>query len=261
MPELIEVEQYREALDTLCGEVVEAVTFPDVAFVRPPETPPEVFGALVGETLVSTSRHGKLLVANIGAAEHFVLGMRFGMTGRLLIDGVSPIESLEYASTRNDPSWDRVIMTIGGRAVSIRDQRRLGSVELDPDTRLLGVEASTIETEALAAACARRTKAIKAVLLDQRLIAGLGNLLVDETLWQVGLDPRRPAGALSSAETDALAHEIVATVARLSERGGSHMGDSFDVREDGARCPRCGGAMTNDTVGGRSSWWCASHQS
>jgi len=189
------------------------------------------------------------------------VGMRFGMTGRLLIDGVSPIESLEYASTRNDPSWDRFIVRIGGRTVAVRDQRRLGSVELDPDTRLLGVEASTIEAEALAAVCTRRTKTIKAVLLDQRLIAGLGNLLVDETLWQVGLDPRRPAGELNSAETGALALEIVSTVARLSERNGSNMGDSFDARESGARCPRCGGAMTHDTVGGRSSWWCPTHQS
>lgn len=261
MPELIEVEQYREALDVLCGETVRSVDIPDSAFVRPREAPLEVFDALVGRTLASTSRHGKLLLAHFGTKDDYVVGMRFGMTGRLLIDGVSPIETLEYASGRNDPAWDRAILDVGGHRVAMRDQRRLGSIELDPDTRQLGVEASTLTASALSGICTRRTKAIKAVLLDQALVAGLGNLLVDETLWQAGIDPRRSAGALSGHEIDAVAAQAVATVRTLSARGGSHTGDSFELRHLDATCHRCAGSMSHDTVGGRSTWWCATHQS
>ncbi len=260
MPELIEVEQYREALDVLCGGTVRSLDIADSAFARPRGVPLGVFDALVGQALTATSRHGKLLLAHFGT-DGYVVGMRFGMTGRLLIDGTSPIEALEYASRRNDPAWDRAIIDIGGRVVAIRDQRRLGSIELDPDTRQLGVEASAITADALHRVCSRRTKAIKAVLLDQRLIAGLGNLLADETLWQAGIDPRRPAGALSEVEIDTLASTTVATVQTLSARGGSHTGDSFELRLDGARCVLCSGSMTHDTVGGRSTWWCATHQS
>lgn len=262
MPELIEVEQYRAALDPLCGQTVESITFSDRQFVRPRGTPVEVFGQVVGNELVATSRRGKLLLVHIsnGLGDAFVVGMRFGMTGRLLIDGVSPIENLEYASARNDPAWDRAVFVIGGKRVSIRDQRRLGSVELDPDIEALGVEATLVAADQLEALCSGRTKAIKALLLDQQLLAGLGNLLADETLWQAEIAPHRSAGALSPDECKTLAHEIQTTVKRLSTRGGSHTGDSFPARRAGALCPRCTGQMEHRTVGGRSTWWCAAHQ-
>lgn len=151
MPELIEVEQYRRALDPLLGLRLMSVELLHQGFVRPRGTPPEVFDVLVGGRLDRTRRHGKLLLLDIGfelaravgsPPAQITMGVRFGMTGMLFVDGVGPIDRLEYASGRADPAWDRLAMEIGGAQVTIRDQRRLGSVELDPDTSLLGHEAT-----------------------------------------------------------------------------------------------------------------------
>ncbi len=267
MPELIEVEFYRAALAPLIGGLVEDVQVADKNFTRPKGSPPEVFTQLVGESLTATSRRGKLLMLHFGEGGsdgvhtgELTLGMRFGMTGRLLVDGTGPIDKLEYASGRDEPRWDRCVLNIGGKRVAIRDQRRLGSVELDPNPDLLGPEASTVTGDELADTLSGRTKAIKAVLLDQKLLAGLGNLLVDETLWSAGIAPSRAANVFTLDETDALATTIRATVDQLTQRGGSHTGDSFTARDSDATCPRDGEPMRHDTVGGRSTWWCPAHQ-
>jgi formamidopyrimidine-DNA glycosylase len=258
VPELIEVEYYRRALASLVGSTVTGVSIPDERYVRPAETPVQVFDQVIGAQLSSVGRRGKLLLARF--TDDYVIGLRFGMTGRLLIDGEGPIEALEYASTRNDPAWDRAILILDGRRVSVRDQRRLGSIELDPETENLAPEASTIREPDLRNALVGRRKAIKTALLDQHLIAGLGNLLVDEILWQVGIAPSRASSELTDGEIGALAAETRSTVRRLSNRGGSHRGDSFEARTSGAVCPRCKGVMDRSVVGGRSSWWCTSHQ-
>ncbi|MFT7473102.1 MAG: formamidopyrimidine-DNA glycosylase [Verrucomicrobiales bacterium] len=258
MPELIEVEYYRAALEPLVGSTVNEIIIPNARYVRPADTPVQVFDQLIGARLVSVGRRGKLLLAQF--TDDFVVGLRFGMTGRLLIDGAGPIESLEYSSSRNDPAWDRAILVLDDTRVSVRDQRRLGSIELDPRTDDLGTEASTIQGTELRAALLGRRKPIKTALLDQHLIAGLGNLLVDEILWRVGIAPSRSSSELADDEIETLAEAIPATVAHLTKRGGSHRGDSFEVRTPGATCPRCGGAMGRSLIGGRSSWWCASHQ-
>jgi len=261
VPELIEVELYRAALDPLLGEPVTAILIHDPAFARPKGTPVEVFDQIVGQPLTRTSRLGKLLCLHIGSADAaLVVGLRFGMTGRLLIDGTGPIEKLQYASARDEARWDRVVLTIGRRNVSVRDQRRLGSIELDPDLDRLGVEASTISAVELEQVIGGRTKAIKAVLLDQQLIAGLGNLLVDELLWVAGVSPGRTADTFSGADVTDLAGHIRATVTELTGRGGSHTGTTFEARIPGGTCPLDGAAMQHDTVGGRSTWWCPTHQ-
>lgn len=263
MPELIEVEYYKRALDPLIGQRIGSISFPDEHYTRPVGTPAEAFSQVNGDLLVATSRRGKLLCLHTGAsAEHVdtVLGLRFGMTGRLLIDGVGPIDRLEYSSGRNDPTWDRCVLMIGNSAVAMRDPRRLGSVELDPDLASLGVEAATLTGKQLRTALARRTKAIKAVLLDQKLVAGLGNLLVDEALWAAGVAPNRPANTLTADEIEVLATTAQGTVRQLTKRGGSHMGDTFSERADDGVCPKDGHSMQHDTVGGRSTWWCPNHQ-
>lgn len=264
MPELIEVEYYRRALEPFVGGRVQAIEMPDTNFTRPKGTPIAPFGQLIGEVLVSTSRRGKLLVLHFGDnaddEETVTLGMRFGMTGRLLVNGSGPIDKLEYASGRNEPTWDRFTLVIDGHRLSIRDQRRLGSVELNPNLHQLGPEASTVDATQLQRALAGRTKAMKSVLLDQSLLAGLGNLLVDESLWVAGIDPRRSAASFSDGEIESLATAIVKTVAKLTNRGGSHTGDSFASRNVDVPCPRDGQSMQHDTVGGRSTWWCPAHQ-
>ncbi len=273
MPELIEVEQYRRALDPLLGCSVTTLDVRHREFVRPRGTPVEVLDVFRGGRLIGTRRHGKLLLLDIGLRASSqagctraevgsaTMGIRFGMTGMLFVDGVGPIDRLEYASARVNPDWDRLVLGIGGSSVTIRDQRRLGSVELDPDTSVLGPEATTIDADGLAAVLLRRHRAVKSVLLDQSRIAGLGNLLVDEILWRAGIAPHRAAEELSSSRVSTLAATIRSTVEELSLRGGSHMGDSFPHRVAGAACPNGDGNMKRDTVGGRTTWWCPGHQS
>jgi formamidopyrimidine-DNA glycosylase len=101
---------------------------------------------------------------------------------------------------------------------------------------------------------------LKAVLLDQARVAGIGNLLADEILWRAGLDPRRAARSLDPAEVRALARTIRATVGTLTRRGGSHTGDLGPERTPGGHCPRDGTALERATVGGRTTWWCPVHQ-
>ena len=261
MPELIEVEQYRRALDPLVGSSVHAIEILHPSFVRPSGVPAEIFDAAVGGILRSTQRIGKLLVLDILHSEAEIeIGLRFGMTGRLLVDGVSPIDKLEYASSRDEPSWDRVAIDIGGSRVSLRDQRRLGSIEFDPDRSLLGTDATAVSGSILMGAARSRTKSVKGVLLDQAIIAGLGNLLVDESLWRAGFDPRRSIASFETDAADALAMEIRSTVKELGRRGGSHTGDSFQLRAAGSVCSMCGGVMQSDPVAGRTTWWCPEHQ-
>ena len=261
MPELIEIEQYRQHLDGLVGQTVKAVEVCDVRVVRPKGDPGEHFSTLYGCALRRTRRHGKLLLADFGEGDSvIVLGLRFGMTGRLLIDGQSSIRQLEYSSPRNDPAWDRFKMTIGASSVVLRDQRCLGSVELEPDVSNLGAEASTITAEELTEAFRGRHKAVKAALLDQSILAGLGNLLADEALWASGISPLTPVDELTAEGLDTLASEILNTVSRLTASGGSNTCESFVARHRGAVCPRCLGQMSDDLIGGRRAWWCPAHQ-
>lgn len=260
MPELIEVEVYRQVVDRLVGETLAEVDAPDAWFVKGGATPDEVIDAVQGATVRSTSRLGKLLLVDLGP-DRPTLGLRFGMTGRVLLDGYAPIEQLEYGPRREDPAWVRFAMrTEGGVWLRLSDPRRLGAVELDPDVAAMGLEASTVTTAQLRRVLTGSTTALKARLLDQARLAGLGNLLADETLWRTGLDPARPAGGLSDAELRRLATGIRRTVADLSERGGSHLGDLQDERRRDGRCPRDGTVLARRTVGGRTTYSCPKHQ-
>jgi formamidopyrimidine-DNA glycosylase len=196
----------------------------------------------------------------VDGPHNVVLGLRFGMTGRLIVDGTAGIDELLYSSGRDDPAWDRFgLCFTDSTTMSIRDPRRLGGVELDPDTALLGVDALTISLKELRALRVRSAP-IKAILLDQAFIAGLGNLLVDEVLWRCGLAPSRAGTSITDAELWLLHKTIRPTVGIMLARGGSHLGDVIEERHANGRCPLDGAAMIKGTFGGRSSWWCSQHQ-
>ena len=92
------------------------------------------------------------------------------------------------------------------------------------------------------------------------MIAGVGNLLADETLWRAGLSPLHPAGELSEAELDHVRRELRATLRAAIRDGGVHTGEIIPFRRAGAHCPRCGAGMVRGTVGGRTTWWCPQEQ-
>ena len=214
--------------------------------------------ALVGRAFVDARRIGKLLLLDTDGG--LTLGLRFGMTGRLMVDGELGIDDLQYSSVRDEPAWDRVTFRFTTGDLRIRDPRRLGGVVLDPDESRLGPDVLSIKPAQLRDAFAGSTAPVKARLLDQQRVAGVGNLIADEALWRAGVDPARTAASLNPAEIRRLHRHLRATVAELLERGGSHTGDVFHARAPGERCPRDGTPMIRRTVGGRTTWSCPRHQ-
>lgn len=256
MPELLEVEIYRRLADKAVGRTVDVVEAPDSWFLKGGITPDEVIGAVEGATILGTDRRGKLLTVDLGP-DRPVLGLRFGMTGRLVIDGEDPIGQLEYSSGRDEPAWDRFALRFtDGSRLRLSDPRRLGGVELDPDLLQLGPDAWTMTLGELRSALTGSHAPLKARLLDQSRVAGLGNLLVDETLWRARLAPTRAAGSLTDAELRRLQRRIGSTVGLLFERGGSHRGDLQAERHRDGHCPRCSAPLARETVGGRTTYWC-----
>lgn len=262
MPELVEVENYRRLAERVVGRTIAKVDAPDEWFLKGGTTPSVLRRALKGRTVVCARRTGKLLVLDFDDGPP--LGLRFGMSGRLLVDGVAGHDDYVFASNRDNPAWDRFgvrFATPGGGSLVIRDPRRLGGVELGPDEAALGPDAATISLAELRAALAGSRTPLKARLMDQRRVAGVGNLAADELLWRASLDPSRPAGGLSQGELRRAHKHVVGTLASLQERGGSHTGDLMAHRRAGGVCPRDGEVLQRDTVGGRTTWWCPRHQS
>jgi formamidopyrimidine-DNA glycosylase len=258
VPELIEVEAYRQLAVAALGRPIVEVGATDAWMVKGGVAPEAVGDALVGATFTAARRVGKLLLLDTPGP---TLGLRFGMTGVLELDGRRGVDQLQHASTRLDPRWVRLAVHFDdGGTLALRDPRRLGAVELDPDEGRLGVDALAIDRPGLGAALAGSATPLKARLMDQARVAGLGNLLTDELLWRAGLDPARPAGSLADDELDGLHGALSATLAELTARGGSHLGDLQGERGPGGRCPRDGTALERRTVGGRTTWSCPSHQ-
>lgn len=259
MPELPEVEAYRALAETTVGRRIAAVDTPDAWIIKGGQSGAVVRAALLGERFTSTRRIGKLLLLDTEPGA--VLGLRFGMTGVLEVDGTRGVEELRYASRRAEPQWIRFVVRFDdGGELRLRDPRRLGGVQIDPPEERLGVDARSVTPAQLREALAGSTAPLKARLMDQGRVAGLGNLLTDELLWRAGLDPARPAGSLSSAEQRRLHRHLRATVEELMERGGSHTGDLQDARVRGGRCPKDGTELQRRTVGGRTTYSCPKHQ-
>jgi formamidopyrimidine-DNA glycosylase len=258
VPEGLEVETYRQQAEAVVGRRIVGVDAPDAWYVKKGD-PAELAPALVGRVVTAARRLGKLLVLDLDDGTR--LGLRFGMTGRLLVDGTASIEKLEYSSARDEPAWTRFTLRFdGGGDLRLRDPRRLGGVELEPEESLLGPDAATLTVGELRTALGRSTAPLKARLLDQARIAGIGNLLADDLLWRAGLDPARPAASLTDDEVAALQAAVVTTFRELGRRGGSHMGEMRAAAALDGLCPRDGTPLVRRRVGGRTTWSCPSHQ-
>jgi formamidopyrimidine-DNA glycosylase len=262
VPELPEIESYRQLAEGALRRPIERAVLSDPRFVRGHTSPRHLLAALAGASFTRARRHGKLLVLDLGGpAEGRRLGLRFGMTGRLVLDGRAGVEHLVYASDRDDRAWERFVVRFadGGR-LTVPDPRLLGGVELDPDESVLGPDALSITAAELRRALEHSTVALKTRLMDQHRVAGVGNLIADEVLWRAALAPHRPSGSLTAAEHRRLHRHLLATLDELMARGGSHLGDLMPERVPGGRCPRDGTELVRSTVGGRTSWWCPHHQ-
>jgi formamidopyrimidine-DNA glycosylase len=249
VPELPEVERARAAIEAgALGRRIAAVDDSDTWVCRP-HAPGEIAAALTGRTLGSAHRRGKAIWVETDDGGP-VLGLHLGMAGRVVVD--------EAPSPRN---WDRFALEFedGGR-LALRDRRRLGRAVLEPAVGRLGPDAAEITRADFRRRVGRGTRPLKARLLEQRVVAGVGNLLADEALWRARLSPLRPAGELAEEELDRLRVALRAATRDAVRLGGVHTGRFVRARARGGRCPRCGAELERATVGGRTTYWCPREQ-
>jgi formamidopyrimidine-DNA glycosylase len=260
LPEILEVETARVLLgERALDREIRTVHTPDAWFLKRGLSPRAAQGILRERRFVAARRRGKQLFLDVDSG--VVLGLHLGMSGRVIVDGVAAGDPLLYASNRDDPGWHRFGVSFAdGGSLFLRDPRRLGAVEVDPDEDRLGPDAFDLTLAQLRRIVARSRAPIKAVLMDQSRIAGLGNLLCDEVLWRAGVDPVRTASTLDDAEVRSLHRSVRTTLRVLSRRGGSHLGDLTAIRGPGAHCPRDGAPLQRRTVAGRTTFSCPVHQ-
>jgi formamidopyrimidine-DNA glycosylase len=248
MPELPEAERARQQIERVLDREIVAVDDRDTYVCRP-HAPGEIAAALVGRRLTKAHRRGKFLWVETGDGGPD-LGLHLGMAGRIAVD--------EEPAPRQ---WDRFALEFadGGR-MALRDKRRLGRALIEPDFSHVGPDAAEVGRDVFRERVGRGILPLKAKLLDQGVIAGVGNLLADETLWRARLDPRRRVDTLGADELTAL-HRALRSATRAAIRnGGVHTGTVIAHRRPDGHCPRCGAAMQRATVGGRTTWFCPQEQ-
>jgi len=261
MPEGLEAEIWTRAAQAVVGREIAKVWCDErvapLGFVE----------SSTGATIEKVRRCGKVVVIDTDGSS---LGLHFGMTGRLEIDGTAPIPRLEYASGRDRAEWDRLrLWTVHDHQTSLstapalrmNDPRRLGKLTLDADLSGLGADCLTLTSDELTAGLGRRRVAIKSALLDQRVVAGLGNLCADEVLFHAGVAPRRPADSLTPEEIESIGAQCRRCLPRLLAAGGSTHGElSPEVRSAAGPCPLDGAPLARMAIGGRTAVWCPTHQ-
>ena len=264
MPELPEVERARALIEkSALHRRITAVDDTDTYVCRP-HAPGELADALVGRMLTAAHRRGKAMWCDT-SDDGPTLGLHLGMAGRIVVDDAFAPGALDSDGRAGPfvahPLWDRFTITFedGGHLV-LRDKRRLGRAVLEPDIAGLGPDAATISRDAFRRRFGRGGAPVKARLLDQSVLAGVGNLLADESLWRAKLSPLRPAGELTTEELDRLRRTLRAATRDAIAQGGVHTGRIMPHRTKGGRCPRCRTALTRATVGGRTTWWCPREQ-
>lgn len=212
--------------------------------------------ALRGRTFTRVRRHGKHFFADAGGVW---LHLHFGMTGDLSYYRDAP------------PRFARVVFDFdNGAHLAYDDMRLFGVVDTtgDPDAFIrehaLGPDPLSLRLGEFRAILARRRGAAKSLLMSQDVIAGIGNLYADEALYQSSIAPRRPVDRLSPAEIKTLfltVRKILHSVIERKERGDEYPRRYLiPHREEGTRCPRCGGTIVKSVVFGRTTYSCARHQ-
>jgi formamidopyrimidine-DNA glycosylase len=291
MPELPEVETVRRGLEpVLVGNAFARVEQrrADLRFPLPKN-----FGIrLSGRTVEALDRRAKYLLARLDDGE--VLVMHLGMTGRFRIDRANGTHKADpMQAQKKAPKHEHIVFHLGdGTAIRYSDTRRFGLMDLVRSERLdehrlfkgLGMEplSPAFTAEWLAQRLKGKATSIKAALVDQRLIAGLGNIYVCEALHRAGISPMRLAGSLATKsgkptkKIEALVDAVKAVLADAINAGGSSLRDykradgrlgRFQHRfktykREGRPCPRkgCGGTVRRIVQGGRSTFYCPTCQ-
>ena len=273
MPELPEVELVVSEINRdVAGRVIAGGEVLWPGYVVGVEPPDQIGRLLCGERLVEARRRGKFIL--ISLERHAVLN-HLRMTGRIsqLRDGEEP------------PWHTHVIFDLeGGGRLAFSDVRKFGRLEVFPlesaEERIealgLGLEPleRSFNSRSLAKILAGRSRSIKSVLLDQKLIAGIGNIYASEILFGARIDPFRPAGSLVGEEVSRVAGATRKVLGKAIERGGSTISDyvrpgggTGEMQEEfrvygraGEACPACSGELIREIQLGRSTFWCPNCQ-
>jgi formamidopyrimidine-DNA glycosylase len=268
MPELPEVEFARAVIERKGLRRRIAEVDDSDSFVCRPHGPGEIRHALLGGELVTAMRRGKSMWCQadpgLGAV---TLGIHLGMSGKIVIADANgtEVDGGDYWEGRRQPGdyrWARFTLTFddGGRLMLV-DPRRLGRIRLNPPVEQLGPDAQRITPAQFRAALAAGNAApVKARMMDQRRIAGIGNLLADEILWRARVHPARAVGSLTAPEESRLLRASRDAIRAALRDGGVHTLTIIPHRRRGGTCPRDHAPMSTAPVDGRTSWWCSAEQ-
>jgi formamidopyrimidine-DNA glycosylase len=256
MPELPEVETFKRYLDsTSLHQRITAVEVRD-AYILKRVSARELARRLKGRLFENSHRHGKHLFVRAG--DQLWLRLHFGMTG-----------SLEYLKRdKETPKTARVLFNFANNGrLAFDDQRKFGEIELIEDvdeflqTRRLGPDALEINVWQFKAILRKHRGAVKAILLNQQLIAGIGNLYADEILFRARMHPATEAARMSDKDLQRLfratRHVLERAIALKTDFNRLPKSWLLTRRGKRGKCPRCGRALRSATIGGRTSWFCA----
>ncbi|MEO0939570.1 MAG: bifunctional DNA-formamidopyrimidine glycosylase/DNA-(apurinic or apyrimidinic site) lyase [Pseudomonadota bacterium] len=282
MPELPEVETVRRGLAPVMEgqRIVEAeVRRPDLRWPFPPRMAERLTGARV----LQLRRRSKYILGDLDTGETVLIHL--GMSGRILVSG-DPLGVFVHEHPAPEKHDHVVLHLENGARITFNDPRRFGAMDLMPTQAqeahkliaVLGPEplGNDFNEGYLVGAFAGKNTPVKAALLDQGIVAGLGNIYVCEALFRAGISPKRKAGRISAARVAALVPIIREVLAEAIEAGGSSLRDfrqadgelgyfqhSFDVYgREGAPCkrPGCPGTVGRIVQSGRSSFYCKTCQ-
>jgi formamidopyrimidine-DNA glycosylase len=259
MPELPDVEIYKRYLDaTSLHKRIRRAEVTDKRILEGVSAS-GLASELKGRKLGPTCRHGKYLFAGLSTSRWLVL--HFGMTGDLSY----------YKEDGDAPEHARLILSFAnGYRLAYISQRLLGKVSLavDPEGYIegkgLGPDALALDLKGFRQALGRRAGA-KSALMNQRRIAGLGNVYSDEVLYLAGVHPKKVVGSLTKEQSRklhrAMRHVLETAVRKKADPERMPGGWLFHLRgQEGEKCPRCGGTIRSTKAAGRTAWYCPSHQ-
>lgn len=275
MPELPETETIARDLDrAISGSIIESVSIARPDVLRE-VTPRELARRVKGARIERSWRRAKLVVVDLSTGDRLLVQPRF--TGALIVDdGTLDRSLLTYSTLR--------FVLQNNRALHYCDVRRLGTVALMDEPRFaeytgeLGIEPldRSFSPAQLSGVLRGSAQAIKKVLMDQRKIAGIGNIYANEALWRARVDPSRMARSLTTREAGALHDGIVSVLTEAIDARGTSFRDYRDARgerggfaeqlqaygREGKPCPRCGARLVGThAIDGRSTTFCARCQS
>ena len=258
MPELPECEAARQRIaDGALNRPIEGFSLGEVRHMNlPSEADRDRF---IGTQFTRTRRHGKSIF--VGSVDGPWLHIHLGMSGSIRV------------MEEGDALADYIRLTVafeGGRRLHFRDPRKFGRISVIEDVdafiddKGLGPDAQEIGDNAFAETIGKTKGAIKSALLNQKKLAGVGNLWSDEALFRAGIDPEARANGLESDRVQTLyrALQDILKAVVAANANYSKLPEDWLIhrREEGAECPRCGGELSKKTVGGRTSYFCPDHQ-